>query len=676
MSWIRTAVNRAVEVGGKTNITRTVRGYADSVVLHAGNAVSEGAKIIQDRIGASSRSLQSLRLTAKRLEDVSVSCRGEERVQLLRRWLVALKETDRERMFSSSPTYEHHADDSFKDSPKKPTIVYYVDPDLGTMDFREVFLYSQALEGITLSMILEAPNEEEVSLLLEIFGLCLAGGKEVHKAVMSSIQDLATAFTTYEDEVLVKREELLQYAQSAISGLKINADIARIDAEAHNIMEKLEKSKALNQLSNEASGNSSEETTALTMEAVEEKLGQIQLCSILEALLLKKKSLRNGDSPEMHVEKVDKLKILSESLLNSTSKAEKRILEQRTQKEDALNFRVAKGDEISQLEKELSVEIREMEKKKDELEAELKKVNTSLNSARARIHNAREERENFDEASNQILMHLKAKEDELAKSITSCRAEADVVNSWINFLDATWILQTTDTEQKENQVNGDLERYGDHFVNLSVHLLSAYKEQLGPSVIRMKGLVADLHSSQGSEIAPIIKDEGSKAINHRKNLEEGFLELESKILTITNAVDAMKKQFYTNYEGVYRKNDDRVKELFSAVEKMEEEIKSIQRPVLEVENPTQQSHSQSSDSPRVDPSSSSKQTFEAPGKKEANGSGSPPVKRGNVVTQADLEKLGSDLGKDEEGYATEDIGEWEFDELEKEVNPKQLTSKE
>lgn len=110
------------------------------------------------------------------------------------------------------------------------------------------------------------------------------------------------------------------------------------------------------------------------------------------------------------------------------------------------------------------------------------------------------------------------------------------------------------------------------------------------------------------------------------------------------------------------------------MEKIKEEIKSIQRPVLEVEN--QQSHSQSSNRPRVDPSSSSKQTFEAPGKKEEKESGSPPVNRGNVVTQADLEKLGSDLGKDEEGYATEDIGEWEFDELEKEVNPKQLTSKE
>lgn len=50
MSWLRTAVNRAVEVGGNNNITRKVRNYADTVVYHAGNAVSEGAKIIQDRI--------------------------------------------------------------------------------------------------------------------------------------------------------------------------------------------------------------------------------------------------------------------------------------------------------------------------------------------------------------------------------------------------------------------------------------------------------------------------------------------------------------------------------------------------------------------------------------------------------------------------------------------------
>ncbi|KAK9162515.1 hypothetical protein Syun_003417 [Stephania yunnanensis] len=50
------------------------------------------------------------------------------------------------------------------------------------MNFFDVFLYSQALEGITL--------------------LCLTGGKEVHNAIASSIQDLAKAFSTYQDEIL------------------------------------------------------------------------------------------------------------------------------------------------------------------------------------------------------------------------------------------------------------------------------------------------------------------------------------------------------------------------------------------------------------------------------------------------------------------------------------------
>jgi hypothetical protein len=62
MSWLRSAVNKAVEVGGKNNITRTVRNYADSVVLTAGNAVSEGAKLIQDRIVRYNLSSSYLRL--------------------------------------------------------------------------------------------------------------------------------------------------------------------------------------------------------------------------------------------------------------------------------------------------------------------------------------------------------------------------------------------------------------------------------------------------------------------------------------------------------------------------------------------------------------------------------------------------------------------------------------
>lgn len=49
-SWLRSAVNKAVEVGNKNNLTNTVKKYADTVVQHAGQAVAEGAKILHDRI--------------------------------------------------------------------------------------------------------------------------------------------------------------------------------------------------------------------------------------------------------------------------------------------------------------------------------------------------------------------------------------------------------------------------------------------------------------------------------------------------------------------------------------------------------------------------------------------------------------------------------------------------
>ncbi|KAJ8760249.1 hypothetical protein K2173_011661 [Erythroxylum novogranatense] len=157
MSWLRSAVNKAVQVGNKNNLTRVVRNYADSVVQHAGQAVAEGAKILQDRIG--NRSFRSVKQTVKRLEEAAVSCRGSERVTLLKRWLVVLKEVQKFVASSAEDKRksleEHFVNDDGKDSPKRSAVVLYFDSDVGgePMNFRDVFLQSQALEGITLSMV-------------------------------------------------------------------------------------------------------------------------------------------------------------------------------------------------------------------------------------------------------------------------------------------------------------------------------------------------------------------------------------------------------------------------------------------------------------------------------------------------------------------------------------------
>ncbi|WCJ28229.1 hypothetical protein M5689_009935 [Euphorbia peplus] len=666
MSWFRSAVYRAVEAGGKNRLTRTVRNVADSVVTQAGSAVSEGAKIIH-RIGVGNA--KSFRITVKRLEEVSVSCRGVERVQLLRRWLVALKEIER-----LSATYDHNYDkrpeeqnlsEEAKDSQTAPTMVYYADPELGTMNFHEVFLYSQALEGITLSMILEAPTEEEVSLLLEIYGLCLAGDKEVHKTVMSSIQDLASVFSTYEDEILIKREELLQYAQAAIAGLKLNADIARIDAEACSLMEKLDTMKTSNPSVDESKEQSSKEPIGTT-KALVETLGQIEICSSLRSLLLKKKSLNNDNSQELHAEKIDKLKVLSESLLNSMSRAEKRILDNRSQKEQALDFRVTKSGEVTTLEKELASQIGELERQKEDLEEALKKVNSSLTSTRARLHNAKEEREQFDEASNEILLHLKSKEDELSKSISSYRVESDVVSTWISFLREAKVLSNTSTQHKEKQVNAELERYGDHFVSLVTHLFTSYKEELAPIVIRIRQIVEELKLLLGDDASTTTIEDGDlKTINQREYLQKEYWDLEIKFLAALSIVEGVKKQYVSGNQSYYRKEDERVKELFNAIDKMKEDFSSIERPIMKSVSPSSASHSRSN-------------SFESQSSTHVKAPDSPDSKHeiktelflinGEVAPAiVQLEPMESKVVSSSTDYSSDEIGEWEFDELGKEV---------
>lgn len=665
-------MSKAVEVGNQKNLTRTVKNYADSVVQQAGQAVAGGAKIIQDRIGA--RNYKSFRHTIKRLEEAAVSCRGPERTQLLRRWLVVLKEIEKlsgNSLDNKEKNIEfQHALDESKDYPRKPSLVLYYDSDIGgePLNFRDVFLHSQALEGITLSMILEAPNEEEVSLLLEMFGLCLTGGKEVHHAIVSSVQDLAKAFSSYQDEVLVKREELLQFAQSAISGLKINADLGRIDAEASTLKMKLDGMTKLGKPLSEEHDKECEETT-FTIEALKEELARIRVCSRLEGLLLKKKFLNNGDSPEVHAQKVDKLKVLSESLASSTTKAEKRISDHRSQKEEALKVRGAKTSEVGDKEKELAAEITDLEKQRDKIEAELKKVNISLAAAQARLRNTREEKDQFDEANDQIIAHLNTKEEELSGSIASCRVEADVLNTWINFLEDTWALQCSDTDVKGKQVNDELERHEDYFVNLVIHLLSAYKEKLGPSISHIRKFVENLgRLSEGSEKASSVDDEDLKILNPRKNLEEEYVELEAKIITTFSVVDNMREQFYAQREITSRKDDPRVKELMDEIEKLRVEFESIERPTLEMEIPSPKAKSAFSEKQQTSPSLPPIDVTETPKAKKDERPESPGVKSEQLLDpEAELAKLETEFGQLSRDYTTEEIGGWEFDELEREL---------
>uniref|UniRef100_A0A0D9WD49 Uncharacterized protein n=1 Tax=Leersia perrieri TaxID=77586 RepID=A0A0D9WD49_9ORYZ len=574
-SWLRSAVSRAVEAGGRSGVARAVKGYADAVAHHAGQAVAD---ILHDRTD-----YKSFKKTVARLEEAAVSCRGGERLELLKRWLGALQDIEAELSGSDSKDPEDHDPSSETDTSKAPLALFYdADIEGGPMNFRDVFLYSQALEGITLSMVLEAPSEEEVSLLLEIFGLCLTGGKDVNKTIMNTVQDLAKALSDYKDEVLVKREELLEYTQSVITGLKKNADIMRIDAETLELWKKLdEKQKSRAQLTEDqdkSSGN-------ISVENIE----------------------------------MDKLKILADSLANSSSKAEQRILDNRRQKEDALNFRVKKENEVSAVEKELLAEITDLEKQRDELEAQLKKVDISLNAAAGRLKKTKEERDQFDEANNQIIFKLKTKEDDLTKSIASCNVEADVVKTWINFLEDTWKLQSTYNEQKEKKTWEKTTQHED--------------------------------------------DEASEKTDPRISLEEEYLETEKKIIIAFSIADHVKKLFYSEQGPTSRRDDPEVKNLITDIEKLREEFDSIERPMLSIEahksKPLPEERSELSPSPIPAPATPKAAHVDSPK--------SPMKPEQHLNPDSELANLGAELGSEDKDFSGEEINGWEFDELEEDL---------
>lgn len=647
MSWLRNAVHRAVEAsGGRSSLlTSTVRTSLDTVVHHAGQAVAGGARLINDRIG--NRNYKSMKVTAKRLEEAALSYRGEERVQLLGRWLVALKETQRAVAAMREP---QHADDP---NQALPVLDLYMDYESGAepMNFLHVFLYSQALECVIVSMILEAPTEE-VSLLSEIFGMCLSGGKDVHNAILSSIQDLAKLFSSYHDEVLAKRDELLQFAQCAISGLKINADIARLDDEIVQLEQLINATDALQATSSSNRNKASQ----MVAEGFKNAVADVRLCSRMEELVLKKKSIHPSNSLETHFQKVDKLKVLSESLANSAAKAEKRIMENRLQKEESLIFRVTKTNEVNGAEKELVAEISGLEKQKDQLEAELKKVNTKLNAAVVKLKKTREERDQFDEASNQIVLHLKAKEDELSRSIASCKVEANTVSAWINFLEDTWKLQSLYEELKEKQANGELERCGVCFAKLIKHHVSACVEELSTSIDRIKTFVDNLKIFSDRSVSAEDGYNGlSKQSNPRKYLEEEYLETEKKVVAAFSLADNIRALFFSNQERKTRRDDPEVKDLFANMDKLRVEFESVPRPVLQIEIKEKEEKSRRSRSFKGARSPSHPET-DSPIAAQL---------RTRLPSESDSEMAKYDQEYKE--YSADEISGWEFDELEDEL---------
>ncbi|EFJ23776.1 hypothetical protein SELMODRAFT_442712 [Selaginella moellendorffii] len=476
------------------------------------------------------RNLNSFKDAVKRLNEVSLHARGAERLQALGRWLAALKEIDREtkRTGNSNPASPRNSEsEEMATSPRRPYMALFYDMESGgePMNFREVFLQSRALEHIITSLILEAPQDEEIGVLVEIFGLCLAGGQELHNAFISSIQDLAKAFSTLSEEI--RRSDLLELAQTAVTGLKLSTEAEKLDVEMFFLEQKMSDKQGV------PLSKDSNEDANITAEVLE------------------------------YGARVQKLKEVTEGLTSSISGIEQKISENRQQKEKAIKYRDSKASEVVETEKALSSEIQALHKRKEQLEAELKEVNSALSSATARHINTQEEKAQFDEASSNIVAHLSIQEEELTKSIAARRAEAGVASTWLGFLEDTWLLQSACLEEKTKAIQHDSQEAKLQFLSIASMNLSYHQEEIKLLLKRLK-----LISSEDNETDSTIR--------------QSFLETENQVIRVLKLMESLSddvKTFEIKEDG--DEVEKKLLKCIGAIDSFKTELRGLKRPELE-----------------------------------------------------------------------------------------------
>lgn len=111
-----------------------------------------------------------------------------------------------------------------------------------------------------------------------------------------------------------------------------------------------------------------------------------------------------------------------------------------------------------------------------------------------------------------------------------------------------------------------------------------------------------------------------------------------------------------------------MKELLTDIEKLRQEFDSVERPVLEIESPPPKAESSHNDNQPKSPSKPSGGSLGSPKATKPDSSSVTSVNAQlDVDPDSDLAKFESEFGKLSHDQSAEEIGDWEFDELEREL---------
>ncbi|GBG68487.1 hypothetical protein CBR_g3031 [Chara braunii] len=314
----------------------------------------------------------------------------------------------------------------------------------------------------------------------------------------------------------------------------------------------------------------------------------LHLANSRQKLLERKAAFFNYDkSKGDHKMTVERLKGLSVTLKEAVREMKLKMEENRQQKHDALLYRSSKAAEVLEAEKVISAEVIALDKRRQALEAELKEVMAAITVATAKHIHIQEEKEQFDVASSNIVAHLAQQEEELAHRIMSHSVEESAVSMWQGFMQDTWALQLICTEERDKRTKDAAQKAMAEFLQIAAKHLKYRQEELTLLYKRLKFCSAELETMRVKSLH--VEELGMDTVaanisSGKRRLEEKYLEAEALATKVFGVIESIRREA-TKYAATVQDGDGKaaletVQEYLASIDKLQAQIKDIDRPEI------------------------------------------------------------------------------------------------
>ncbi|CAI5459123.1 unnamed protein product [Closterium sp. Yama58-4] len=225
-------------------------------------------------------------------------------------------------------------------------------------------------------------------------------------------------------------------------------------------------------------------------------------------------------------DEVERVTSLAAELGEGVEALRKQMAECAQQKADALAYRTAKAQEAADSHSVVDREMAALQARKAELEEELSKVQSAIDSLSKKQGKVREEKEQFSMASSSIVSHLAAQEARLKASMEEHEGDGRALEEWRKFLQRTWQLQSAALEEQEKRLKEEASARRDRLFAAAtshLHLCQAQLESFWGRAKAVVGTLEGIHNKRAGMVADGMDAVVADISLRRLHWEERFL---------------------------------------------------------------------------------------------------------------------------------------------------------